>query len=122
MPRSCTPLKKNSTANSTNRPSPAHCAPNTRRSTSSSSPKPKPSSASPAPARLKRRSGAVVMQVTRSNIRLMRRKKSYLDVPCSRSAWPTSISVVWRAKLLARIGMKVLRSGQASMACTTLRR
>ena len=73
----------------------------------------------PAPTRLSRRSGLVVMQVTRSNIRLTRRRKPYFDSPCSRSAWPTTISLVWRAKLLARIGMKVLRSRQASIAKLT---
>ena len=68
------------------------------------------------------RSGVVVMQVSRSNIRLISLRKPYLESPCSRSAWATSISVVWRAKLLARIGMKVLRSWQASIDCTTWRR
>ncbi|MNI90486.1 hypothetical protein D3C73_1480120 [compost metagenome] len=71
---------------------------------------------------LSSRSGVVVMQVTRSNIRLIRRMGLYLESPCSRSAWVTGISVVWRAKLLARIGMKVLRSRQASMASTMVRR
>ena len=81
----------------------------------------------PRPARLKptmdnRRSGVVVMHVSRSNIRLIRRMALYLDSPCSRSAWCTGISVVWRAKPLARIGIKVLRSVQASIASMIVRR
>ncbi|MNZ88059.1 hypothetical protein D3C78_1069410 [compost metagenome] len=81
-----------------------------------------PSAAMPKPMMLSKRSGVVVMQVIRSNIRLIRRIGLYFDSPCSRSACCTGISVVWRAKLLARIGMKVLRSRQASMASTTVRR
>ncbi|MNO07030.1 hypothetical protein D3C81_2290670 [compost metagenome] len=71
---------------------------------------------------LSSRNGVVVMQVIRSNIRLTRRMGLYLDSPCSRSACITRISVVCRAKLLARIGMNVLRSRQASIASTMVRR
>jgi len=74
------------------------------------------------PTMLSRRNGVVVMQVIRSNIRLIRRIGLYFESPCSRSAWVTRISVVWRAKLLARIGMNVLRSRQASIASITVRR
>ena len=66
-----------------------------------------------------KRSGAVVMLVIRSNIRLTSFIRLYFDRPtCARRA-PTSISVVRRAKLLARIGMKVQRSRHSSMAWTT---
>ncbi|MNI62503.1 hypothetical protein D3C73_1178290 [compost metagenome] len=116
------PVNTNNTANSTKVPSPAQPAPNTRRNTIKAAAKAIPSPAMAKPTMLSSRNGVVVMQVIRSNIRLTSRIGLYLDSPCSRSAWVTSISVVWRAKLLARIGMKVLRSRHASMASTIERR
>ncbi len=67
-------------------PEPAHSAPNTNRRNTSAKANSMPSAARLKPTMLSRRSGVVVMQVSRSNIRLIRRIALYLDSPCSRSA------------------------------------
>ncbi len=62
------------------------------------------------------------MDVSRSNCSEISLKKLYLDAPFSRAACRTGISAVLPAKLLARMGMKVERSRQQSMASTIERR
>ncbi|MNN59429.1 hypothetical protein D3C81_1745430 [compost metagenome] len=105
-----------------NTPPPDHSGPIIKRKAINSTASKKPDRATTLPTTLSKRSGVVVRQVIRSYIRLISFIRLYLESPNSRSACSTSISVVRRAKVFARMGIKVLRSWQFNIASIIWRR